>query len=56
MCVMTSLGILVLLGLGAYSAGKSAWKLRSTVSNFLAHTFNTPDRLYKAVISKQKST
>ena len=56
MCVMTSLGILVLLGLGAYSAGKSAWKLRSTVSYFLAHTFNTPDRLYKAVISKQKST
>ena len=56
MCVMTSLGILGLLGLGAYSAGKSAWKLRSTVSNFLAHTYNTPDRLYKAAISNQRRT
>ena len=56
MCVMTSLGILGLLGLGAYSAGKYAWRHRSTISNFMAHTYNTPDRLYKAVISKQKST
>ena len=56
MCLMTSLGILGLLGWGAYSAGKSAWKHRSTISNFVAHIYDTPDRLYKAAISKQKST
>ena len=56
MCVMTSLGILGLLGWGAYSASKSAWKRRSTISNFVSHIYDTPDRLYKAAISKQKST
>ena len=56
MCVMTSLGILGLLGWGAYSASKSAWKHRSTISNFVAHIYDTPDRLYKAAIGKQKST
>ena len=56
MCVMTSLGILGPLGWGAYSAGKSAWKHRSTISDFVANIYDTPDRLYKAAISKQKST
>ena len=56
MCVMTSLGILGLLGWGAYSASKSAWKHRSPISNFVAHIYDTPDRLYKAAISNQKST
>ena len=56
MCVMTSLGILGFLCWGAYSVGKSAWKHRSTISNFVAHTYDTPDRLYRAAISKQKST
>ena len=56
MCVMTSLGILGLLGWGAYSASKSAWTHRSTISNFVAHIYDTPDRLYKAAISDQKST
>ena len=56
MCVMTSLGIVGLLGWGAYSASKSAWKHRSTIANFVAHIYDTPDRLYKAAISNQKST
>ena len=56
MCVMTSLGILGLLGWGAYSAGNSAWKHRSTISNFVAHLYDTPDRLYKAAISNQRRT
>jgi hypothetical protein len=56
MCVMTSLGILGLLGWGSYSASKSAWKHRSPISNFVAHIYDTPDRLYKAAISNQKRT
>ena len=56
MCVMTSVGILGLLSWGAYSAGKSAWKHRSTISNFGAHLYDTPDRLLKAAISNQRRT
>ena len=56
MCVMTSLGILGLLGLGAYSAGKSAWKHRSTISQFAVNVFNMPDKVYQAVTSNQKRT
>ena len=56
MCVMTSLGTLGLLGWGAYSAGKSAWKNRFTISNFVAHLYDTPDRLYKVAISNQRRT
>ena len=49
MCVMTSLGILGLLGWGAYSAGKSAWKHRSAISQFAVTVFNMPDKVYQAV-------
>ena len=56
MCVMTSLGILGLLGWGAYSAGKSAWKHRSTISQFAVNVFNMPDKVYQAVTGKQKRT
>ena len=56
MCVMTSLGILGLLGWGAYSAGNSAWKHRSTISQFAVNVFNMPDRLYKEAISNQRRT
>ena len=56
MCVMTSLGILGLLGWGAYSAGKSAWKHRSTISQFAVNVFNMPDKVYQAVTGNQKRT
>jgi hypothetical protein len=56
MCVMTSLGILGLLGWGAYSAGKSAWKHRSTISQFAVNVFNMPDKVYQALTSNQKRT
>ena len=56
MCVMTSLGILGLLGWAAYSAGKSAWKKRSTISNFVVNIFNMPDKVYQAVTENQKRT
>ena len=29
---------------------------RSTISNFVAHRYDTPDRLYKAAISNQRRT
>ena len=56
MCVMTSLGILGLLGWGAYSAGKPAWKHRSTISQFAVNVFNMPDKVYQAVTGNQKRT
>ena len=56
MCVMTSLGILGLLGWGAYSAGKSAWKHRSAIYQFAVDVFNLPDKVYKAVAGDQKRT
>ena len=56
MCVMTSLGILGLLGWGAYSAGKSAWKHRYTISQFAVNVFNAPDKVYHALAGNQKRT
>ena len=56
MCVMTSLGILGPLGWGAYSVGKSAWKHRSTISNFVADVYDSPDRLNKVAMSNQRRT
>ena len=56
MCVITSLGILGLLGWGAISAGKSAWKHRSTISQFAVNAFNMPDKVYQAVTGNQKRT
>ena len=56
MCVMTSLGILGLLGWGAYSACKSAWKHRSAISQFAVNAFNIPDKVYQAVTGHQKRT
>ena len=56
MCVMTSLGILGLLGWGAYSVGKSAWKHRSTISQFAVNAFNMPDKVYQAITGNQKHT
>ena len=56
MCVMTSLGILGLLGWGAYSAGKSAWKHRSNISQFAVDVFNLPDKVHQAVIGNHKRT
>ena len=56
MCVMTSLGILGLLGWGAISAGKSAWKHRSTISQFAVNAFNMPDKVYQAITGHQKRT
>ena len=54
MCVMTSLGILGLLGWGAYSAGKSAWKHRSNISQFAVTVFNMPYKVYQAEAATQK--
>ena len=54
MCVMTSLGILGLLGWGAYSAGKSAWKHHFTIFQFTVSVFNAPDKVYQAVTGHQK--
>ena len=56
MCMMTSLGILGLLGWGTYSAGKSAWKHRSTISQFAVDVSNLPDKVYKAVAGDQRRT
>ena len=56
MCVMTSLGILGLLGWVAYSAGKAAWKHRSTISQFAMNVFNAPDRVYQGITGKQNRT
>ena len=56
MCVMTSLGILGLLGWGAYSAGKSAWKHRSNISQFAVTVFNMPDKVYQVLTGNQKRT
>ena len=56
MCVMTSIGILGLLGWGAYSAGKSAWKHRSNISQFAVTVFNMPDKVYQAITGHQKRT
>ena len=56
MCVMTSLGILGMLGWGAYSAGKSAWKNRYTISQFAVNVFNMPDKVYQAVPGDQTRT
>ena len=56
MCVMTSLGILGLLGWGAYSAGKSAWKHRSTISQFTMSVFSMPDKVYQVLTGNQKLT
>ena len=56
MCVMTSVGILGLLSWGAYSAGKSAWKHRSIISQFAVNAFNMPDKVYQVVTDNQKRT
>ena len=56
MCVMTSLGILGLLGWGAYSAGKSAWKHRSAISQFAMSVFSMPDKVYQVLTGNQKRT
>ena len=56
MCVMTSLGILGLLGWGAYAACKSAWKHRSAIFQFAVTVFKMPDKVYQAVIGTQKRT
>ena len=56
MCVMTSLGILGLLGWGVYSAGKSAWKHRSAISQFAINVFNAPERVYQDITGNQKRT
>ena len=53
---MTSVGILVILGWAGYSAGKSAWKHRSTISNFVVNVFNMPDKVYQAVTDNLKRT
>ena len=55
MCVMTSLGILGLLGWGAYSAGKTAWRHRNTISQFAVNVFNAPEKVYQAVKGNQNS-
>ena len=56
MCVMTSLGIFGLVGWAAYSAGGSAWKHRSTISQFVVSVFNAPDRTYQIITGNQKRT
>ena len=56
MCVMTGLGILGLLGWGAYSAGKSAWKHRYTISQFAVNVLSAPDRVYQDITGNQRRT
>lgn len=54
MCVMTSLGILGLLGWGAYSAGKAVWKNRITIVQFTVNASQIPDRMYQVIENGRK--
>ena len=49
MCAITGFSILGLLGWGAYTAGKSAWKNRSTIARYASNFYNLPETTYQAV-------
>ena len=49
MCAITGFSILGLLGWGAYTAGKSAWKNRSTIARYASNFYTLPETTYQAV-------
>ena len=48
MCAITGFSILGLLGWGAYTAGKSAWKNRSTIARYAPNFYYLPETTYQA--------
>ena len=56
MCVLTDFSILGLLAWGAYTAGKSAWKNRSSIAHYASNFYNLPETAYQAVKVKADRT
>ena len=56
MCAITGFTILGLLGWGAFTAGKSAWQNRSTITRYAYSFYNLPETTYQAVRVKVDRT